>query len=295
MTWFKVDDTLAFHHKVVAAGVSAMGLWVRAGSWCAQTLTDGFVPEHMVPALADGDAGLAERLVEAKLWRRVKGGYAFHQWAERQPSRQSIEDRRAVRADAGRKGGVRSGQVRARGGSKTEASASSKTEASASAGLEPPTRPDPTRTNGGPVGMPAARKATRAREAGRQAGRTEHPSPADLDTTATRHGGYALVARWVLDNPGVTTAQQRKLAKAVDELLAQRADPTLIPAALDEAHQSNWRDPVKSLPSAYDRVRRDAHPSPTAPNRNGAVDRVPTTTARVAAIQALKRGTGEAS
>ncbi len=86
VTWFKVDDTLAFHHKTVAAGVSAMGLWVRAGSWCAQTLTDGFVPEHMVPALADGDAGLAGRLVEAGLWRRVKGGYTFHEWAEHQPS-----------------------------------------------------------------------------------------------------------------------------------------------------------------------------------------------------------------
>jgi hypothetical protein len=85
MTWFKVDDNLAFHHKTVTAGVSAMGLWVRAGSWCAQTLTDGFVPEHMVPALPDGDAGLAGRLVEAGLWRRVKGGFAFHEWSDRQP------------------------------------------------------------------------------------------------------------------------------------------------------------------------------------------------------------------
>src|SRR5918998_2277421 len=121
MTWFKVDDTLAFHHKTVAAGVSAMGLWVRAGSWCAQTLTDGFVPEHMVPALADGDASLAGSLVEAGLWRRVKGGYTFHEWAERQPSRQSIEDRRTVRAEAGRNGGLRSGQVRRAKQSKTEA------------------------------------------------------------------------------------------------------------------------------------------------------------------------------
>ena len=144
VTWFKVDDTLAFHHKTVAAGVSAMGLWVRAGSWCAQTLTDGFVPEHMVPALADGDAGLAGRLVEAGLWRRVKGGYTFHEWAERQPSRQSIENRRTVRAAAGRNGGVRSGQVRRANGSKNEASASSKNEASASQLVEPPTRPDPT-------------------------------------------------------------------------------------------------------------------------------------------------------
>lgn len=145
MTWFKVDDTLAFHRKTVAAGCAAMGLWVRAGSWSAQTLTDGFVPEHMVPPLADGDAGLAGRLVEAGLWRRVRGGYQFHEWAERQPSRQSIEDRRAVRAAAGRKGGVRSGQVRSGAASKTEASASSKHEASASQVLKPPSRPDPTR------------------------------------------------------------------------------------------------------------------------------------------------------
>jgi hypothetical protein len=143
MTWFKVDDNLAFHHKTVAAGVSAMGLWVRAGSWCAQTLTDGFVPEHMVPALADGDAGLAGRLVEAGLWRRVKGGFAFHEWSDRQPTRQSIEDRRTVRAAAGRNGGVRSGQVRRSKGSKREASASGGGEANAKQVLQDCLNPRP--------------------------------------------------------------------------------------------------------------------------------------------------------
>ena len=148
MPWFKVDDNLAFHHKTVAAGVSAMGLWVRAGSWCAQTLTDGFVPEHMVPALADGDAGLAGRLVEAGLWRRVKGGFVFHEWAQRQPSRQSIENLRTSRAAAGRNGGLKSGQVRQGKRSKHEASASSKPEASASQVLEPPSRPVPSPSSG---------------------------------------------------------------------------------------------------------------------------------------------------
>lgn len=33
MSWFKVDDHLAFHRKTLAAGNEAMGLWVRAGSW----------------------------------------------------------------------------------------------------------------------------------------------------------------------------------------------------------------------------------------------------------------------
>ena len=55
MSWFKVDDQLAFNAKVVAAGNEAMGLWVRAGSWSAAQLTDGFIPEHMANAMANGD------------------------------------------------------------------------------------------------------------------------------------------------------------------------------------------------------------------------------------------------
>ena len=89
MTWFKVDDTLAFHAKVVAAGNEAMGLWVRAGSWSSQQLTDGFVPDHMVAAMAGGGGG-AERLVEVELWVREDDGYRFHQWEQAQPTREAV-------------------------------------------------------------------------------------------------------------------------------------------------------------------------------------------------------------
>lgn len=94
MPWFKVDDNLAFHHKAVAAGNAAIGLWVRAGSFCSQQLTDGFVPDHMIASL--GTVGQAERLVDVRLWHRVEGGYAFHEWSNdgRQPTRQSVEQRR---------------------------------------------------------------------------------------------------------------------------------------------------------------------------------------------------------
>lgn len=98
MTWFKVDDTLAFHRKAVAAGNAAMGLWVRAGSWCSQQLTDGVIPNDMIPAL--GNAGQAKRLVAVGLWERVEGGYRFWQWNEsgRQPTREQVEqDRTAAR------------------------------------------------------------------------------------------------------------------------------------------------------------------------------------------------------
>lgn len=94
MVWFKVDDTLAFHAKVVAAGNPAMGLWVRAGAWCSQQLTDGFVPSHMVTSL--GTTRQARMLVTAGLWEVAEGGYSFHDWSdgERQPTREQVENKR---------------------------------------------------------------------------------------------------------------------------------------------------------------------------------------------------------
>ena len=97
MPWFRIDDNLAFHHKVVAAGNPAMGLWVRAGSMCAQQLTDGFVPDHMVLSL--GTLAQAKKLVAVGLWNRVEGGYSFHEWEERQPSKASVEAERAAAAE----------------------------------------------------------------------------------------------------------------------------------------------------------------------------------------------------
>ncbi|PXX65408.1 hypothetical protein DFR70_104472 [Nocardia tenerifensis] len=110
MPWFQVDDQLGFHPKAVAAGNAAMGLWVRAGSWSMQQLTEGFVPAAIVRGL--GSAAQAKKLVEVGLWTTADGGYRFHDWAERQMSKAEIEDRRRKRADAGRKGGQVSGQAR---------------------------------------------------------------------------------------------------------------------------------------------------------------------------------------
>jgi hypothetical protein len=94
MPWFRVDDNLGFHHKVIAAGNPAMGLWVRAGSVCASQLTDGFVPDHMIASL--GTVAQAKRLVEVGLWDRTEGGYTFHEWEERQPRRADVEAERAA-------------------------------------------------------------------------------------------------------------------------------------------------------------------------------------------------------
>lgn len=105
MTWFKVDDTLHSHKKAMRAGAEAMGLWVLAGSWAADQLTDGWVPDYAITRWSSHPDELANRLVAAGLW--VEGehdgdkGWWFHEWEERQPTRSDVLVRR--KADAERR------------------------------------------------------------------------------------------------------------------------------------------------------------------------------------------------
>jgi hypothetical protein len=96
MAWFKVDDKLHDHHKIRAAGKAAMGVWMLAGSWSADNLTDGFVPKSVLSRW--GTPADAKRLVEAGLWevatRHGERGWQFHDWAEYQPSRTETLARR---------------------------------------------------------------------------------------------------------------------------------------------------------------------------------------------------------
>lgn len=109
MAWFKVDDTLAFNAKVVAAGNDAMGLWVRAGAWCASQLMDGFVPNAIALAMANAMASGDDiaSLVACGLWHEVDGGYMFHDWAEYQPDAEQVREQRRRRSQAGKRGAER--------------------------------------------------------------------------------------------------------------------------------------------------------------------------------------------
>lgn len=97
MPWFKVDDTLAFHAKTLAAGNAAMGLWVRAGAWSMQTLSDGFIPTQVARQL--GNRSEAGRLVNVGLWIEKDDGYLFHEWTQRQPSRAKVQADREANAE----------------------------------------------------------------------------------------------------------------------------------------------------------------------------------------------------
>jgi hypothetical protein len=94
MPWFKVDDGFAFHRKALKAGNTALGLWVRAGSWCAHQLTDGQVPTEVL-ALLGASSEDAEALVTAGLWDRTEDGYEFRGWHEYQPTKADVEEERS--------------------------------------------------------------------------------------------------------------------------------------------------------------------------------------------------------
>lgn len=95
--WFKVDDNLSNHPKARAAGLPAMGLWVVAGSHCGQYLTEGFVESWYVDTWPNGKK-LAAQLVRAGLWETRPDGWQFHQFDERNPSKEKVEaDREATR------------------------------------------------------------------------------------------------------------------------------------------------------------------------------------------------------
>ncbi|MGH3447090.1 MAG: hypothetical protein ACRDP4_05660 [Nocardioidaceae bacterium] len=91
MPWFKVSDDFHSHPKAMAAGSAAIGLWAVAGSWSSANLQGGFVPDYVIPRLAEDGPSLARKLVAAGLWTRVKGGYRYHQWDERNPSLEVAE------------------------------------------------------------------------------------------------------------------------------------------------------------------------------------------------------------
>ena len=111
MTWFRVDDGLHSHRKVRSIPrkdrAAAMGLWVMAGAWCSDNLTDGHVPAYMIGELGCPPR-LATALVRAGLWTEVRAesaqnrngsdskliGYSFHDWQQSNPTREHVEGER---------------------------------------------------------------------------------------------------------------------------------------------------------------------------------------------------------
>ena len=97
MPWFNADDKMHSHPKPRQAGLEAMGLWLLAGTYCSDYLTEGFVPDWYVDSWPKGRR-LAQKLVEVRLWEATGDGWRFLSWDEYQRTKEQIEeDRRKAR------------------------------------------------------------------------------------------------------------------------------------------------------------------------------------------------------
>lgn len=143
MTWFKVDDSFHSHAKALKAGNPALGLWVRCGSYCAQHLTDGFIPRQVV--LMYGNRALAAKLVEAGLWEVAQDGWRMHDYGLYNPSAERVRSDRDAATERQRQAREVAMSRRDRRVTHGEVTPMSQRSSSVSHGP-----PDPTRTQPNP-------------------------------------------------------------------------------------------------------------------------------------------------
>lgn len=107
MPWFKVDDKFHSHRKVMLLGkrdFAAISLWTVAGSWCADHLTDGFIPDYVAQSFDSQCERHANALVRVGLWevsqRNGDSGWSFHGWNDpgRQPTASQVQTARESNA-----------------------------------------------------------------------------------------------------------------------------------------------------------------------------------------------------
>jgi hypothetical protein len=136
MSWLRLDDKFPRHPKVLKLTDAQFRLHLAAMAYCAEHETDGRITREAVETLTPhrGKAKLVARLVELVLWDGDGEDYQIHDYLDWNPSHEQIQSKRSARAEAGSKGGSKSGETRR-----------SKAEANASRLLHPKTNPDPTR------------------------------------------------------------------------------------------------------------------------------------------------------
>ena len=145
MSWFKVDDGFYRNPKTAMLSDGATALWLRAATWSCDMLTDGVVPQKMLPLFQSTEVA-AKELCDAGLWETTRDGWLFHDWFDYQPSAQEVEELRKKRSEAGRKGGKLSARSRI------------KASAQASDQAKPKQTPSKTEAKSNPVSVPVPHK-----------------------------------------------------------------------------------------------------------------------------------------
>lgn len=153
MTWFKVDDGFWSHPKTATLSDAAVTLWVRAGAYSCQHLTDGVIKRPVLRLV--GTAEAAAELVEVNLWVEQADGWRFHDWAEYQETSETVKKRRDDARDRQR----RARESREQNRSKSRGESRVTDGVTDGVSSQPPTRPDPTRPDHPSTSVEGARTA----------------------------------------------------------------------------------------------------------------------------------------
>lgn len=148
ITWFKVDDGLPTHHKVLSIPRGrrrreAVGSWTLAGAWCSGNKTEGRIPK---PALVDLDIPqkVADDLVAAGLWRDEGLHYQMHDFLDYNPTAEQVTKARTDAAERQRRARERARERRNKGDvSRVSHAPVTRDVTDPRHGPPDPTRPDP--------------------------------------------------------------------------------------------------------------------------------------------------------
>jgi len=119
MAWLKLDDQIFYNRKVAQCDTETKMLYIVGLTYCANQLTDGFIPEATLPLLA-GMAGIdwqiakqsASKLLDVCLWFATDNGWQIPDYLDYNPSKEQVLHNREVRSEAGKRGGqVKAGKT----------------------------------------------------------------------------------------------------------------------------------------------------------------------------------------
>lgn len=271
MPWFKVDDTAHAHPKLLRAGNPAVGLWMRAGAYAAQHLTEGTVPG--VVAQLYGTAPQARKLVAAGLWHAAghscprcpqpsSGDYVMHDFLVYNPTKSAVEKDRERAADRQRrareKATERQTQTRNRSDQPRESNSFTRERSAekTESGSENIAFPD----------LFAGQEGSSQRD-GMDPSRSPRPDPSRSTSFGgtnppTPKGEKAAAAELVDDwwsTYGRGTAQSRTtVRRAVEDALGNGLDASLLAAAMDRLGQTAKPVTGGTLQFALSEIRRPA-------------------------------------
>jgi len=112
--WSKFDDQFYMNPKIAMLSRDEQDLYIAAIIYCNGQLTDGFIPAGVLPMLAawskiEANAqAIACRLLDAGLWETSTNGYNIHDFLDWNMSKAEVIAMKEARAEAGRRGGLKS-------------------------------------------------------------------------------------------------------------------------------------------------------------------------------------------